>query len=129
MNTLSAPVVGLQPDVSLDPNALDRLRELDPDGRHGAVTRVLTTFEGLLARLLAQLHDPPEGPRAEKVAEVAHTLKSSSASVGALELARVCTEIEQRLRGGDVAELERDIARLISAAEAARQAVGAILRA
>lgn len=129
MNTLSAPVVGLQSDVSLDQTALDRLRELDPDGRHGAVTRVLTTFEGLLARLLAQLHDPHEGPRAEKVAEVAHTLKSSSASVGALELARVCTEIEQRLRGGDVAELERDIARLISAAEAARQAVGAILRA
>jgi HPt (histidine-containing phosphotransfer) domain-containing protein len=66
--------------------------------------------------------------QADTVARVAHTLKSSSASVGALELSRTCAEIEVRLREGHDGELLTDIARLLAAGESALLAVRAMLR-
>jgi HPt (histidine-containing phosphotransfer) domain-containing protein len=37
---------------------------------------------------------------------VAHTLKSSSASVGALDLSRLCADIERRIRQDETEGLE-----------------------
>ncbi len=110
----------------LDPEALARLNELDPDGRHGVVVRVLAAFDKSLTRLLEQLAGPAAG--SGTLADLAHTLKSSSASVGALPLSRACAEIEARQRAGDSAALGADTARLIAEARAAQQAVRAILR-
>jgi HPt (histidine-containing phosphotransfer) domain-containing protein len=62
------------------------------------------------------------------VANVAHTLKSSAASVGALDLSRACSDVERRLREGQAGSLDVDIARLLAAAEAALMAVRAMLR-
>ena len=113
----------------LDAASLARLRELDPDGRHGVVTRVLGAFESSLARMTSQLQaEQGAGGDAGVVATVAHTLKSSAASVGALELSRACAEIERRLRDNQPGDLGVDIARLLAAAEHARQAVAAMLR-
>ena len=39
-------------DLTLDAEALARLRELDPDGRHGVVERVLNAFEMSLPKLV-----------------------------------------------------------------------------
>ena len=118
--------------VRLDESALARLRELDPCGRNGVVMRVLAAFETSLARMLTRLQAERTAVRADGhaavVAGVAHMLKSSSASVGALELAKACAEIELKLRHGDASGLQGDISRLISAGESALQAVAAILR-
>ena len=114
----------------LDTQALDRLRELDPDGRHGVVHRVLTAFEGSLARMCTVL----EGQAAADVADpgvvngIAHTLKSSSASVGALALARACAEVENHLRLDPGRELAPDIQHLLAESAAALVAVRAMLR-
>lgn len=116
------------PPTPLDPQALARLRELDPDGRHGVLMRVLTAFDTSLARMIAQLHAESEGGDADVVAGIAHTLKSSSASVGALALSRVCADVESRLRAGDASDLRHDIQRLVAGAEAAQRSVAAILR-
>jgi histidine phosphotransfer protein HptB len=113
--------------VTLDAQALARLRELDPDGRHGVLQRVMVAFETSLSRMLVQLQSELGAGHADVVATVAHTLKSSSASVGALELAHACAEVEARLRGGEHAALDRDITRLISEGEAALIATRAIL--
>lgn len=114
--------------IRLDAQAMARLRELDPDGRQGVVTRVLVAFETSLARMLTQLQAERIAEHASVVAGVAHMLKSSSASVGALELAKACADIELKLRHGDVSSLQHDISRLISEGESAQQAVSAILR-
>ncbi len=112
----------------LDEQALGRLRELDPDGRHGVLMRVLAAFETSLARMLTQLRAEHTAGHAAVVVDVAHMLKSSSASVGALALARACAEIELKLRQGDESALHSDISRLISEGQSAQQAVAAILR-
>jgi PAS domain S-box-containing protein len=116
-----------QPLVAvLDPQALDRLRELDPTGANGLLQRVLKAFEASLQRLLQQLRDARQPADYATMRHVAHTLKSSSASVGALELSRLCAEIERRVRQDDtegldglldgmVAESDRVLAALHSA--------------
>ena len=121
----SAPGV---PPVTLDATALARLRELDPDGRHGVVVRVLEAFETSLGRLLGQLREEPDAGDAAVVAGIAHTLKSSSASVGALALSARCAEIERRLREGADGDLQADVQRLLAEGEAALHAVGSMLR-
>lgn len=114
--------------VQLDAEALARLRELDPDGRHGVVDRVLRAFEISLARMLGELEAQRAAGDPEAVARVAHKLKSSSASVGALALAQVCAEVERRLRTDGPGTLAGDIERLLQAGEAALAAVKAMLR-
>ena len=114
--------------AGLDPVALGRLRELDPDSRHGVLQRVLTAFETSLSRMLVQLAAEREGGNAAVVSSVAHTLKSSSASVGALDLARTCAEVEHRLRTGEPGSLAGDIERLTQAGEGALATVRAMLR-
>ena len=127
----ATPAVPAVPAVpfSLDAAALARLRDLDPDGRHGVVTRVLTAFEASLSRMLAQLQGERGAHHPTAVAGVAHMLKSSSASVGALSLAKACADVELKLRQGDTSALQADITQLISEGESALQAVTAILRA
>jgi len=117
--------------ITLDPGALARLRELDPDGRHGVVMRVMKAFETSLARMLsqlsAQLADPGRGDP-KVVVSVAHTLKSSSASVGAMSLARTCAEVEQGVRSGTLTDIDAQVRRLVAECEAALAAVTAMLR-
>ena len=112
----------------LDAGALSRLRELDPDGRHGVLQRVLAAFETSLARMLVQLAAELEDGNAGVVSAVAHTLKSSSASVGALPLSCACGEVERRLRDGLPGELAADVERLLAEGEAALVSVRAMLR-
>lgn len=90
----------------LDAAALQRLRELDPDGGNRVVERVMRAFESSLTRLLSQVQGARGDDANATVAHVAHTLKSSSASVGALELSRRCSEIENRLRVGQNDDLD-----------------------
>lgn len=115
------------PPEALDAAALARLRDLDPEGRHGVVVRVLTAYRAALTRQMAQLRTEQAAPQAATLAALAHTLKSSSASVGALALARACEALEQRLRQGGTAQTH-DVADLIALGEAALAAVDRILR-
>lgn len=88
----------VRPQAALDEGALLRLRELDPDGTNRVTERVLRAFETSLQRLLPMGRQALAQDDLDAVRHVVHTLKSSSASVGALELSRRCGEIENRLR-------------------------------
>ena len=85
----------------LDAAAMAELRALDPDGKAQLVKRVLATYQGSLARLVEQLGQARADNAWDQVSRVAHTLKSSSASIGALDLSAVCADIERMLRAGD----------------------------
>ena len=85
----------------LDAGCLAELRALDPDGKAQLVKRVLATYQTSLVRLVDQLRQARREAAWEQVSRVAHTLKSSSASIGALALAGVCADIERLLRSGD----------------------------
>jgi HPt (histidine-containing phosphotransfer) domain-containing protein len=107
----------------LDPAALARLQELDPGGQAGLVQRVLTTYVNSLDKLLAQWAAARTAGDAAALRHVAHTLKSSSASVGALTLSGLCAEVERALREGETAGLE---ARLEALTAEAMRILGAL---
>jgi HPt (histidine-containing phosphotransfer) domain-containing protein len=97
------PLPTLHPPAAsglLDAQALARLQELDPSGQAGLVTRVLATYTLSLERLLDQLRAARSAGDSDGMRHAAHTLKSSSASVGALELSALCAQAEVRLREG-----------------------------
>jgi HPt (histidine-containing phosphotransfer) domain-containing protein len=101
----------------LDAQALARLAELDPGGKAGLVKRVLATYAQSLARLLPQLQAARASADLPALRHAAHTLKSSSASVGALALSALCAEVEARLRDGQGDGLDDRLGQLVAEAE------------
>ena len=91
--------------VVLDAEALGRLRELDPRGDNQLLPRVLAAFKTSIARLVPQLREASAAGDLAGVRHVAHTLKSSSASIGATRLAQICAELETMIRVGRVDSL------------------------
>ena len=85
----------------LDAACMAELRALDPDGKAQLVKRVLATYQSSLAKNAAQLQTARGEGGWDQVSRIAHTLKSSSASIGALALSSLCAEIERLLRAGD----------------------------
>jgi two-component system, sensor histidine kinase and response regulator len=92
--------------TTLDAGALAGLRELDPQGRNGLLERVVKAFQESLARLSPQLRSAMAAGDLKGVRHVAHTLKSSAASIGALRLAALCGELEAAVRGGALEGLQ-----------------------
>ncbi len=86
----------------LDPGALGALAQLDPTGTNRLVPRVLTTYRASMDRLLGQLAQARAQSDTSTMRLVAHTLKSSSASVGALALSALCSDAERALRDGQL---------------------------
>ena len=105
-------------DTMLDAAALAALAQLDPNGANRLMQRVLTTYRSSMARLLAQLAQARAKPDPTTQRLVAHTLKSSSASVGALLLSRLCSDAEKALRDGRLDEVPSLLDHLV--AESAR---------
>lgn len=112
----------------LDAQALQRLRELDPDGRHGVVQRVLQTFDASMERQMQLAAEARDRGDAAAVGAIAHMLKSSSASVGALAFSARCAQIERAVRGGTVVDLAVEVENLLTEGARARAAVRAILK-
>ena len=90
----------------LDAAALARLAELDPRGESRLIERVLLAFQTSVARLRPQAEAArAKGDRAG-VRLVVHTLKSSSARIGAVHLAELSAQIETQIRLGDADHLD-----------------------
>jgi HPt (histidine-containing phosphotransfer) domain-containing protein len=124
--TDAAAGAGGSPAV-LDAEALDRLRALDPDGRADILLRVLGIYEGSLKRLMAQFDGARSTQDLPVLRHVAHTLRSSSASIGALELSRRCLDVEIRIREGRTADLSGALEAMALESERAAAAVRAML--
>jgi CheY-like chemotaxis protein len=96
-----ADMATLQPPAAaelFDADALRRLRDLDPRGENRLFERVCKAFEASASRLLPQLDEAIRTNDRSAILHVAHTLKSSSASIGALKLSHLCAEIETMIR-------------------------------
>jgi HPt (histidine-containing phosphotransfer) domain-containing protein len=114
--------------VTLDAGALDKLRAFDPDGRQQVLQRVLQTYDSSARRLLAVLAEARTQADWATAERVVHTLKSSSAYIGALDYSRRCATLEQRLRGGDHAGMAGELASLGDDGARVLAAVQAMLR-
>jgi PAS domain S-box-containing protein len=116
MNPPSPPSAAPQPPADgggadtgaaiLDAQALQRLRDLDPTGQNQLMERVFKAFDTSVGRLLPQLEEAAQTADLQGVRHVTHTLKSSSASIGALKLSKLCADTEAQVRaGGPITDL------------------------
>jgi HPt (histidine-containing phosphotransfer) domain-containing protein len=104
-------------------DALDRLRELDPQGAGQLLQRVFGAFQASIARLLPQLREASAAGDLASVNLVAHTLKSSSASIGATSLAQICGEIESMIRLHQTGNLAARVDAMCAEVEVVSQAL------
>lgn len=112
----AAPQVGTAPrdgadtgENVLDSKALDRLRELDPTGGNQLLIRIIKAFEVSAARLLPQLQEAQRTNDLASMRYVAHTLKSSSASIGAVKLSQLCADTESKIRTNHLENLDEGV--------------------
>ena len=105
----SAPLAPADAAPVLDPAALARLGELDPTGESQLRARVLRAFQISVARLRPQADKARAGGDQAGLRLVAHTLKSSSASIGALHLSQLCAQIETTIRTASGDDLDTQL--------------------
>ena len=107
----------------LNTESIRRLRELDPTGESLLLTRLFHAFETSLNRLLPQLERARDTSDAAGVRLIAHTLKSSSATIGAVQLSKVCADVEALARESRLDVATSGIDLILSEAQAVRQAL------
>jgi two-component system, sensor histidine kinase and response regulator len=113
----------------LDAYALDRLRELDPTGKSRLMERVLRAFHSSASRLAQQFGEARRSGDMQGVRHVVHTLKSSSASIGAIKLSQLCAEIETKIRTDRTENLDELVGAMAGEVEIVLQALKRLLDA
>lgn len=121
----SANAIGSPTAPVLDPACLDQLRALDPQG--GAFfQRVLSTYLKSLNLQHDAVMAAVRSSDWQAVSHAAHSLKSASASVGALALSRLCAGLEDAVRQGHQSQVPAMAETFTAEAARVREAVGAL---
>jgi CheY-like chemotaxis protein len=87
----------------LDAETLRSIRELERNGASGMLTRVVGMYRESAPQLLTDIRQGVEDGDAERTRRAAHTLKSSSANLGATALASLSKRLEDQARSADLA--------------------------
>jgi signal transduction histidine kinase/CheY-like chemotaxis protein len=93
----------IQDDVSeaIDDSALESLSALPHAGDHDLVNQVIQTYINTSMDLMTRLGEAIDRSDSEYIRTAAHSLKSSSANVGATKLAELCASMETSTRRSD----------------------------
>lgn len=81
---------------------LDNIRALDADGAQGLLEKVLSLYLSDSRNLVEGILSAAGKGDGEPLRRAAHTLKSSSANVGAINLSELCRKIEEVARSGEI---------------------------
>ncbi|MCD6581286.1 MAG: response regulator [Desulfuromusa sp.] len=82
----------------IDQKALENIRALQSEGAEDILTRIITLFLDDTPKQLEQLHQALLDKDANTIRSIAHSLKSSSASLGALKMSALLKDLEEKGR-------------------------------
>jgi HPt (histidine-containing phosphotransfer) domain-containing protein len=102
----------------LDPEALGALRDLASPDQPDFLKQLLTLFVDTAPARIQTIQSAAQAGDHSKVAKEAHSLKSSSANIGAARLSEICQNIEKAARSGDATSAQTWIALLQSVLDA-----------
>jgi HPt (histidine-containing phosphotransfer) domain-containing protein len=91
----------------IDRQTLDQLAKLVTNGKPELLVRVLDLYLAESPKLIQQMKLAADANDAIEIARSAHSLRSSSANVGAGGLSQYCGDIEQSARRGDTEEARK----------------------
>ena len=86
----------------INPAVLDGIRALDNNGGQGLLGKVLSLYLSDSPKLVEGILSATQKGDGESLRMAAHSLKSSSANVGAINLSELCRKIEEMARAGDM---------------------------
>ena len=108
---LAARVTAKAAEV-LDREVLEQLSKVRMNGKPELLTRVINLYLVESPKLMAQLKAAAAAGDAPQIARFAHSLKSSSANVGATILSRYCADLEATAGRADAEEARRVLAKI-----------------
>jgi PAS domain S-box-containing protein len=109
----------------VDPTVLASLLRSLGSRASAAEVRLIDTYLRELPKLVGQLRQGAEGDDTELFHRAAHTLKSSSANMGALGLSALSAELEDRSRDGVPTDAAQRVSEIAAVAEAVDSALTA----
>ncbi len=104
------PAASIEPESSIDQGVLDKIRTLERNGSPGLVARLVDLYLQGTPPLLERMKRAVADRDCEELRKAAHSLKSSSANVGAMPLHGLCKELELQARNRQVADAAGKIA-------------------
>ena len=108
--------------VVIDPTPLDAIRDLEKAGNDGLLGTIVNLFLTQSTELCEKIQNAVSAGDAHGLREAAHSLKSSSANVGAMQVSALSYDLEVAGRDGvmdDAAALSDRLALAINEANAA----------
>jgi len=112
-----------QPEA-IDHTVLGELRSLQGEGEPDLVAELFESFRQEAPTLIASMRTAVTQGNAEKLKQAAHSLKGSSASLGAKPLSALSAEVEKMGRAGSVTgaaekidQIEQEYARVLKMLE------------
>ncbi len=91
----SVSKVGSELDFVLDQKRLDMIRAMQRPGRPNVLDRIITLYQENSPALIRSIRQTITEKDGESLCEAAHSLKSSSANLGATHLASLCKKLEE----------------------------------
>jgi len=107
----------------LDETVINRIRDMERRGASRLLERLIETYLTTAGRLVGDAERALAADDASALRHAAHTLKSSSASLGAGHLARRCGEVENHARSGQMSAARADWGALAAEYERAAHAL------
>lgn len=115
------------PEVILDPEALNNLRALDPEGGDTFLREVAGIFLEDTPKRLAELDQSLAAGDAPTFIRAAHSIKGASANLGAAALRAVAEQLEHRAKKEGLADVGALLAGLKTEFDRARAALNELL--
>jgi CheY-like chemotaxis protein len=112
-------------EEAVDASALAALRDLGED-RPDLLAELLAVYLRDTPPRLAALHEAVARADAEALRRAAHSLKGSSSQIGAVQVARLCTDLEEQASTTDLGGVAETLSRLDEAFDRIRARLQAL---
>ena len=99
-------------EIQIDESALNAIRSLQRPGKPDILARIVNMYIEKSPELISAIEEGVAANDCDKVKMAAHTLKSSSAYVGASTLAEVCSRVESSAANDNLGEAAEDIQKI-----------------
>jgi PAS domain S-box-containing protein len=123
--SLAAAPAALNGADVIDRQVLEQLRKVVTNGKPELLERVVKLYLTESPKLIQKLKQAAGAADANAIASSAHSLKSSSANVGAMGLSRYCADIEASARRSDTEEARRLLERIEAEHDSVQSALAA----
>jgi HPt (histidine-containing phosphotransfer) domain-containing protein len=97
---------------AIDVRALDNIRKLQQPGTPDLLERIVALYLHDVPKLVQSMREAIAAGDAIVLQRAVHTLKSSSATLGALQLAQLCNEMEVQARDKHLVDAGQWISRI-----------------